>query len=157
MSIVILLAILAAAPNDALQSRALPLTEEQVQSLDPVGSCEGNGRSINMRRVMFLENLSVDIDGPNGELRVSVNRTDLVVEEIGSVSQRRRFINDIADLIDTTGEIDIQLKLAYFDGRLVLYWKETFQNRHYRQGLFNILGTNVSPLCSGLGGSHVVR
>ncbi|MEA3012930.1 MAG: hypothetical protein QOD42_1475 [Sphingomonadales bacterium] len=108
-----------------------------------------------MHRVMFLENPSVDVDGPNGELRVFINRADLIVEEMAS--GHRRFINDIADLVDPAGEIDIQLKLAYFDGRLVLYWRETFQNRHYRQGLFNILGTNVSPSCSGLGGSDVVR
>jgi hypothetical protein len=77
---------LVGASSASAQLQPVELTEEQAQSFDPLGQCEQDGRSINMHRVMFLENQSVDIDGPNGELRVSINRTDLVVEEIGSAS-----------------------------------------------------------------------
>lgn len=139
------------------QLQSVQLTDEQLRSFDPMGNCEQNGRSIDLHRVMLLENRWIDIDSPQGPLRISVNRGTFLATEIGPRSERRQFISDISDTIDPGSQIDIELKLAYLDGRLVLYWKETFQNRRYRQGLFNIVGTEVASLCEGLGGRYAVR
>lgn len=147
----------AQAPTQPRPMRPIQLTEEQLRSFDPLGNCERNGRSFDMHRVMFLENRSVDIDGSNGPLRVSIDQAEVRVEDMRPASEHQRFIHDVADMIDPTGEIDIELKLAYFEGRLAVYWKETFQNRHYRQGLFNVVETDLISLCAGMGGRYAVR
>lgn len=153
----VLVAVLIGASSTKAQLQPVQLTEEQTRSFDPLGHCEQNGHSIDMRRVMFLENRSIDMNSRTGPLRISIDHSDFIIEEVGQRSRHRRFINDVANTIDPAGNLDIELKLAYYNGNLLLYWKETFQNRHYRQGLFNIVGADLTPLCTGVGGRYAVR
>ena len=161
----IVLALLLSGPVEPSPEPRILSPEAQLRTIDTIGSCEGSGGSIDLRRVMFLENRSIVIDGSQGPLRISVERDDFLVEEIGEGSQHRQYYNDIGNEVDESGELDIELKLASVEGRLVLYWKETFQNRIYRQGIFSInpsgffLATeeSLTPLCEGRGGSNSER
>jgi hypothetical protein len=146
----------------AMQGQPQPITvvsvsEEQLPSFDPIGNCEGHGRSVDMRRVMFLENRSVDVDGPGGPFRLSIQGEELVAEGVHPGPERPHFYEDVDSRIDMNSDLDIELKFAYFEGKLTLFWKETFNNRIYRQGLFDIVGHSLTPLCEGRGGSHVER
>jgi hypothetical protein len=107
-----------------------------------------------MHRVMFLENQSIDIESENPPIRVSIRGENFFAEELGNNSRSRHFFESIDSIVDSTADLDIELKLAYFEGSLVLYWKETFHNRIYRQGLFSIIGHEVRRLCEGHGGSE---
>jgi len=157
MSGLVFAAILFGTAADPPRTQTVILTEEIRQAFDPVGDCEGNGRSFDLHRMMILEDRPVDIDSPDGPLRVSVHGEDLFFDAVGPTSPDRRYYTNVDSEIDPRDDLDIELKLAYFEGRLVLYWKETFQNRIYRQGLFSIAGHAVVPLCTGHGGRHVER
>lgn len=130
--------------------------------LDTSGSCEGDGISIDMRRVMFLENRTLVIDGATGPLQLRVEGEDFAAEEIGEHSQHRTYAEPIDAMTEPDEDLDIELKLALVNNQLALYWRETYQNRFYRQGLlaiegrrfFNSEAGGLRPLCEGRGGSH---
>lgn len=119
---------------------------------DQVGRCEGQGRSFDLRRLMMLENRTVDIDGPNGTLRVRLDEEHLFIDAVSGAATQTVFGVNIGDEIDPHEDLDVELKLGYFEGGLVVYWKETFQHRIYRQGLFSIEGERISILCVGNAG-----
>lgn len=130
--------------------------------LEVTGSCEGGSRSVDMRRVMFLENRTLVIDGATGPLQIRVDGEDFAVEEIGENSGHRIYAEPMNAMVEPDEDLDIELKLALVDGRLALYWRETYRNRFYRQGLLTIEGRaffnaedrGLRPLCEGRGGSH---
>jgi len=117
-----------------------------------IGTCEAGGRSYNLNRLMLLENQAVEIDGPHGPLRVSVAEEYVQIYTAGSGPARAVYATNIGEAADPHGDLDVELKLGYFDGALVVFWKETFRHRIYRQGIFRIAGESVTPLCAGHGG-----
>lgn len=117
-----------------------------------IGTCEADGRSYNLHRLMLLENQTVEIDGPQGPLRVSIAEEYVQIHAMGSTPARAVYAANVGDAADPQGDLDVELKLGYFDGMLVVFWKETFRHRIYRQGLFRIVGESVTPLCTGRGG-----
>ena len=154
---ILMLAALLSVSEGSAQTRSVPLTEEQIRSLDPIGSCEGGGRAIDLRKVLFLENRSVDTDWPEGTLRLSLSGDYFYADEVINRQVSRQHYQLVLDSIQDGSDLDIELKFAYFEGELLLYWKETFQNRLYRQGLFKISGPNLTFLCEGRGGRLAVR
>ncbi|HVQ08927.1 MAG TPA: hypothetical protein VMS43_10895 [Allosphingosinicella sp.] len=140
----------------------LPPTPGVELRLDTTGSCEGQRGSVDMRRVMFLENQMLVIDGATGPLQIEVEGENFSVEEIGEGSGHRTYAEPMDGVIEPDEDLDIELKLALVDGRLALYWRETYRNRFYRQGLLTIEGRaffnaedrGLRPLCEGRGGSR---
>lgn len=133
------------APITVTNSTPLPLAGR-------IGTCEGDGRSYNLRRLMLLENRTIEIDGPHGPLRVSIAEEYVQIHTAGPTPARAIYATNIGDTADPRSDLDVELKLGYFDGFLVVFWKETFHHRIYRQGLFRIAGESVMPLCTGRGG-----
>lgn len=117
-----------------------------------IGTCEGDGRSYDLHRLMLLENQAVEIDGPQGPLRVSIAEEHVQIHTAGPTPARAVYATNVATAMDPNSDLDIELKLGYFDGDLVVFWKETFRYRIYRQGMFRIVGESVTPLCAGRGG-----
>ena len=116
-------------------------------TLDSIGSCEANGSSVDLRHMLLFENHSVDIRDGTVTRRVRLHDFTVTVELLGSHS------TDVYHIAyDLRGEPDIELKLALIDGVLAVYWRETYQNRQYRQGLYHLEGGRVFAWCEGLGG-----
>lgn len=117
-----------------------------------IGTCEAGGRSYNLNRLMLLENDAVEIGGPHGPLRVSIAEEYVQIHALRPAPAHAVYSTNIGDAVEPHGDLDVELKLGYFDGMLVVFWKETFRYRIYRQGLFRIAGQGVAPLCAGRGG-----
>lgn len=141
------------------------LSRDALQALDETGTCLGPGGAVDLSRVMFLENQSILIDGPDGPLRVSIDGEDLLILQYAGSSREREYFNNIGYQVDPDDDLDVELKLALVKGALAVYWRETYRNRLYRQGLFGIDvnqlfkadGRALVSLCSGRGGSHSER
>lgn len=141
------------------------ISQEAFQALDEIGNCLGPSGAIDLSRVMFLENKSIVIDGPNGPLRASIDGEDLLITELAGSLRKREYFNNIGYQVDQNDDLDVELRLASVKGGLAVYWRETYRNRIYRQGLFAIDvdqlfkagGRELVPLCSGKGGSHSER
>ncbi len=50
---------------------------------------------------------------------------------------------------------DVELKLGLYEQQIVLYWRETYRHRIYRQGLFRFEGQALVPMCEGEGGEDI--
>lgn len=153
MNGIILAAMILAGAAGPQPVASVPVTSvpEGELEIDPVGSCAAGGKRFDLRRVMFLENRSIDIDGPDGPLRISLDEDSINIEALGGKARRSTYVNKIP--YEIGDDVDVQLKLALHDGKLVLYWKESFLYRTYRQGMFSIVGQDIAFLCEGNGGS----
>jgi len=149
----------ASAPQMPARSaeRVTVVRESEVPRLDPLGNCEGNGASFDLRRLMLIENRSIRMEGAHGELQVSVNREQVRIDAVRDGSAQPVYSTNIGYAAEPHGDLDVELKLGYLDGAPIVYWKETFQNRIYRQGLFRIVGERVEQLCAGRGGITTVE
>jgi hypothetical protein len=131
-------------------------------SLDSTEMCVGSGGRINMDRVMILENRTLVVDGGTGPLRLRLEGETFYSDEVGEHSRHRTYSNWIGTFVQPGAELDIDLKLALLNGRLLLYWRETYQHRFWRFGLITIEGRALfgedaiamRPLCEGMGGSQ---
>ena len=141
--------------------RGGPTTPPQI-NLISTGSCESSAGRIDMQRVMFLENRTLDVDGGTGPLRLRLDGETFYSDEIGEHSRHRTYFDKIDALIRPDQDLDIDLKFAFVNGRLMLYWRETYQHRFYRHGLVSLEGRalfgdenqGMTILCEGRGGSY---
>lgn len=118
-----------------------------------MGSCIAGDRSIEMTQVLFLENRSVTVlDPARRPLRLRIEGERLILESdhplLGRTQETRRIDRQITEESD----LDIELKFAWVEDALALYWRETFQHRIYRQGLMRVEGDALTPLCEGRAG-----
>jgi hypothetical protein len=133
-------------------------------ALEAADWCEGSGGRIDMHRVMFLENRTLEVDGGTGPLRLRLDGETFYSDEIGERSRHRTYLDRIDTLVQPGEDLDIDLKFALVNGRLTLYWRETYQHRFYRQGLVSLEGRalfgdddqGMTILCAGRGGSFSV-
>jgi hypothetical protein len=117
-----------------------------------LGVCRGPTGLVDLRRVSFLTNRSI-LWKISGKLtRVSVEEESLHVAEIKENIEQGITIRDSAYEISPDSDIDIDLSLAILDGELVVYWRETFKHRRYRQGVMRVSERPISSLCEGSGG-----
>lgn len=153
--ILIIAALLSTQPEHRSVVRVTPVTvidASDVPALDPIGTCEGGGRSYDLRRMLRLQNRSIDIDGPNGVLRVSIEKEMVNIQSVERSRARDVYGTNIGYQVRPDRDLDVELTLGYLNSELVLYWKETFQNRIYEQGIFRINRERIEFLCSGRGG-----
>jgi hypothetical protein len=123
-----------------------------IEIMSGIGSCAGNGRQVDLRHVAFLENRSIDFDQGQGMMRVSIEEETVYVRSLASGSTSPTNYYDIGLTVQQNGDADVDLKLGLLDGELVIFWRETFQHRMYRQGLFRPEATRLTPICEGRGG-----
>lgn len=140
---------------------SLPVTvvnSREVRLSGPLGDClTRDGRRIDMDRVMFLDERPVVFDAPGGPFRARVEEQTLFVEAMGESSERGTYYNRIDYQVgeDGGGAPDLQIQLAFVEGRLAVFWRETYRNRIYDQGFYAVVGQGVESICTGRGGRRV--
>jgi hypothetical protein len=118
-----------------------------------VGNCVvSSGSSLDLHKLLLLEDRSAVVDGSQGKFRVTlvgeaVEIVDLIPESAGV------FLTNIGYEVEPRNDIDVELKFAVVSNEFVLYWKETYQHRICRQGLFRFVNRRPVALCQGRGGT----
>jgi len=121
-----------------------------------MGSCLSRHGPIELRNALFLENRALEFMGSRGLLRVELEGQVARISSRETSGDETISRTDIGELVDDHGSAsDVGVKLALLDGRVVIYWRETFQNRIYRQGLLRIEGLALTPLCQGRAGTEI--
>jgi hypothetical protein len=116
-----------------------------------LGNClTSDRRPIDLKTVLFGDNRQIDANGR----RYRLDRQTLAWERIGD-PEGLRHATRIGPLVSRDGNIDIRLQFAFVEGRLSLYWRETYEHHSYRQGVFTIVGDDLVRLCEGEGGFDV--
>lgn len=142
-------AILAETPVPATPPAHVRPSTESTETTDP-GSCRASSGPVDLRRVLFFENRALEFESPEGPMRIKLLGPHV---DIDALNQNQRFRTFRQNIGNTVGhgeyDADVVLKLGLLDDRLVVYWRETVQNRPYRQGLFNVLGMRLEAVCEG--------
>jgi hypothetical protein len=137
-----------------IASEGRPTTVLPPAGGESLGSCRSNSEYINLGRVMFLKNEVIDLKDTNGLVRVALDRQKVRMQRVKLGVVQETVIVNVGNII--SGDPDIILTLGMLDDQPVLYWKETFLHRSYRQGVFKILGQSLVPLCQGMGGGELI-
>ena len=128
------------------------------------GSCGSpGGQGVDLRSVMLLQSRDLVLDSEAGRVRIVLEgqqfRLHLLDSPTGDL-----VASNIGDRVSQSDDrTDLFLTLGLLDDRPVLYWRETFQHRSFRQGLLSIDpgATNadwsrvLTPLCEGRGGVDI--
>jgi hypothetical protein len=121
-----------------------------------LGNCNGSPDLVDMRRVMFLENKRLDYVLPSGLHRFEVDGENLRIIDISESGTGYAYSYRVdLELERELGPMDLIVKLALFQGRLMVFWKESYLHRSYRQGLLTVEAPDLRlvPFCIGSGGS----
>lgn len=96
-----------------------------------------------MREVLFGSNRLIARDGRR--LRIDGERLSIISGELTRPIR-------IDSLLFPDEDVDMELSFAVVDGELLLYWRETYRHRHYRQGFLRIVDDSLVEVCRGGGG-----
>lgn len=144
--------IVAAALTYVVESQPPAIANQSNITFDSIGSCGDRASRVDMRRVAFLENRSIDWGAGSRRMRVRLSGENAYVQAISARVNQPVNIHSVALTVQRDGDIDIQLKFAILDGELLIYWRETYQHRMYRQGLLRPELSQLVSLCEGRGG-----
>jgi len=122
-----------------------------------LGSCiDQNRRPLQLRKIMFLETRDFIQEMPQSTMRVTLNRQTITIKITPRKGEESWRPIDVGGLV-SRGDVDadVDLKLGLYENNLVLYWRETYKHRMYRQGLFRIKGQELIVMCEGYGGEDI--
>jgi hypothetical protein len=130
------------------------------------GSCIGSDKQpFDIRRVMLLQNRELVLDSGAGPIRLVVQQQHFRAY-LENSRDGEHWVTNIGERVSEDKRADVFLTLGFLDGRPVLYWRETFQHRSFRQGVMRISPEVVAkahadwreiltPICEGRGGVDV--
>jgi hypothetical protein len=119
------------------------------------GSCIANARPVDLDQLLILQNSSARMDTKRGYNRVRVSGETVYVDihDAGQDRASKTVVHRMDSRIEPDADVDVIVALAMFETHLVIYWKESFLHRSYRQGVFRIgADASIEPLCEGRGG-----
>lgn len=131
------------------------------------GSCRApDGPLIDLRRVSLLQNRQLELDSGTGRIRIVIEGQRFRLHRLAS-PDGETVAGDIGGVVNRSNDedtADVFVTIGLLDARPVLYWRETYQHRSFRQGLLNVdpVAMNadwnrvLTPLCEGRGGADVI-
>lgn len=131
------------------EPESLSETEDRVG----LGSCVGEAGPLDLRRVMLLQNRILDLGAAGSATRVTLEGQIVRIRALDPGSGEGESVGNVGNMIGRGDEdADVELTLGMFEGRPVIYWRETFQHHIYRQGLLRINGFALERVCEGAAG-----
>lgn len=120
--------------------------------LSPIGSCTSADGPVDLSRLWYLENRSVEV--ANHRVGLGPQSVGITILDATPVRTHHYDIPRMVSEGGPAGDPDVELKLVVLDGQLAVYWRETYRHRMYRQGLFRVNGARLVRWCEGMGGIY---
>jgi len=120
--------------------------------LSPNGFCRSDAGSIDIGSLTFLKETSATLrSGSMSTIRVTIVRDTVVIDDVAKPNAGEMVYN-VSAMVSKGEDPDLSVHLVLLSDDLAIYWRETFQNRQYRQGVFTILEGRLVQSCEGIGG-----
>lgn len=137
----------------ALAAVSTPAVAGSPDNVQLLGSCLRAGKPEELSRILFLENRAIELADRNKMRRVSLVGQSVRIENL-SATDGTVHVTRMGSIVSKgQDDADISLKLALLNGKSFVYWRETYQHRLYRQGLFEIIDHKLVLFCEGYGGT----
>lgn len=123
-----------------------------------LGFCKSGKKFIDMEGVIFIKNESIKYRYSNKFIFLKINGESIKISEsIDSKAEPdSEKIIQVDRLLDK-GDLDVNLTLILLNGEYGIYWRETFQHKKYRQGIYKYEGARLVSVCvgeAGINSSH---
>jgi len=142
----------------------LMIQQGPVSNGSDLGSClNDRGPPIDLRHVMLLPSHELTMDSRVGRVRISLDGQRFSLYLISSPDDEH-VVGDVGDIVGRPhARADVFVTIGFLHTRPVLYWRETYQHRTFRQGLLNIEPQAMNgdwtrvlePVCEGTGGVEI--
>lgn len=117
-----------------------------------IGSCLDNGVFYDLSKALNISNTDIEILELGDRARAKIEGESIVLTKAISGRFSSEII-DIGHIVSPNEDIDISLSFVLLDEKVSLYWRESYLNRRYRQGIFRIDGAEgIVSVCEGVGG-----
>lgn len=106
-----------------------------------------------MENVIFIKNKSVKYRYADKFIVLKIKDENIKISAITETNiepDSERIIN-IDNLVGDS-DLDVSLTLILLDGEYGVYWRETFQHKKYRQGIYKFEGAGLVSVCAGEAG-----
>jgi hypothetical protein len=109
---------------------------------------KGDGSEVDLKAVALLRNETLDLRGYGIPGILTIDGDSMELKATGKPAQT--YQQDMAHNALPGERVDVDLSIALYQGRPLLYWKETFKHTAARLGLFAIKNDGwLEPLCVG--------
>jgi hypothetical protein len=139
--------------RDELLARQLSNEDFDLQQR---GTCTSDaGQTIDLATMMILEDTWLDVEDGASRKRLRVRGQRFSIEDLtgrsadGRLPVRSIFVPLV---LRNAEDVDVEVRLAFVDDQLAVFWRETFQHRRYRQGLLRVVDDGLQHWCEGVGG-----
>ncbi|HKE94961.1 MAG TPA: hypothetical protein VKB34_11685 [Povalibacter sp.] len=103
-----------------------------------------------------LSNTSIKQVSGNRSWQISLSDLSVLVQDLKPQSDDQPIkVYEIRRLLRGKELPDIDLTLGLLDRAVVVYWRETYKHRTYKQGLFKVVDGELTLPCEGFGGVDV--
>ena len=137
------------------QSTEQRLIVPPAQVLSALGGCGSGADTLDLQWALWIRNSQVRIMRNGGPTYLRIVRDTVSVsleEDFG-----RRELISIPEFLHENGVpgargLDVQLEFVVINSKVALFWRETYRNRFYQQGLIDLTEQGLSLRCTGSGG-----
>ena len=121
-----------------------------------IGWCRGESGLVSLAQITYILNRELDLGDGADRNRVVLRDQTITFRRL---TRDDSVISiDIGAVVARDGQdADVIITLGSYQGATVLYWRETFLHRQYRQGVFRINDSRLIPLCEGIGGEDILQ
>lgn len=134
------------------QSRETPVLSIYEYSIG-LGDCKNAEISVDLHGMMIISNQRVPVDATHESTYAEIQRDNIRI--LNTIHDGSALTVSVSDFINLGEDLDISLDFVYVDRELYVFWRETFINREYKQGLVEFDGDgNLKEICRGVGGAR---
>ena len=123
--------------------------------LESRGYCKTKSTFIDLNDYFFLKERKIELNKGINEKTLEIEGEKIYISKIDKKSNERlTAVYAVDERIEDRADLDIDLTLAFTPklDDVVVYWRETFKYKSYRQGLVKISKDNIQLICEGRGG-----
>lgn len=126
----------------------------------PLGHCDAGDHPVDLTWMMRVSNTEIRVMEAGVPAYYRIVRDTVVISPDEGFDRLEWF--SIPEFLHENGipgarAMDVELAFVVIDGELALFWRETYRNRFYQQGLIGVSTEGLSLLCTGRGGGVSMR
>lgn len=120
---------------------------EQISQNYTNGICLAKSGKVSLQEINFIQGNKIYLNGWSGWKYALTSGPNVILGD-----GKKELVINVRILIDERQPQDVQLSLAMKQNEPIIFWREPFLNRSYKQGVLKITQDGLDEYCFGGGG-----